>query len=52
METGLILVGVAAVFIIILGLSAIRIIRPFEKGLVERFGKFQNFTFIFLSNFL
>jgi regulator of protease activity HflC (stomatin/prohibitin superfamily) len=41
MQPVYILLLVAAVFIVILVLSAIRIIRPFERGLVERFGKFQ-----------
>lgn len=33
--------GIAFLAILIVGLSAIRIIRPFERGLVERLGKYQ-----------
>ena len=33
--------GVAVVFVIILVSMSIRIIRPFEKGLIERLGKYQ-----------
>ncbi len=33
--------GVAVVFVVILVSMSIRIIRPFEKGLVERLGKYQ-----------
>jgi regulator of protease activity HflC (stomatin/prohibitin superfamily) len=36
-----IFLGVAAVFVFIVVLSAVRIIRPFERGMVERLGRFQ-----------
>ncbi len=41
MNPVIIVLGVAVVFAFILAASSVRIIRPFEKGLVERLGKFQ-----------
>lgn len=41
MQTPFILLGVIVLLAFILGSMAIRIIRPFEKGLVERLGKYQ-----------
>ncbi len=41
MSGELILVIVAIIFAFVLGAAAIRIIRPFEKGLVERLGRYQ-----------
>jgi regulator of protease activity HflC (stomatin/prohibitin superfamily) len=36
-----IFLAVAAVFVFIVVMSSVRIIRPFERGMVERLGKFQ-----------
>lgn len=36
-----IFLGVAAVFVFIVVLSSVRTIRPFERGMVERLGRFQ-----------
>lgn len=41
MEPVVIFIAVAFILAIILALSAIRLIRPYERGLVERFGRFQ-----------
>ncbi len=41
MSGELLLVIVAIIFAFVLGAAAIRIIRPFEKGLVERLGRYQ-----------
>lgn len=41
MESSYIFIGVLVLFAFILGGMSIRIIRPFEKGLVERLGKYQ-----------
>jgi regulator of protease activity HflC (stomatin/prohibitin superfamily) len=41
MESSYIFIGVIAAFAFILGSMSIKIVRPFEKGLVERLGKYQ-----------
>lgn len=41
MDLAYILLGVLFLAVVIVGLSAVRIIRPFERGLVERLGKYQ-----------
>lgn len=41
MEPIYIFLAVAAVLVVIMVLMAVRVIRPYEKGLVERFGRFQ-----------
>jgi len=41
MEPIHIFLGVAVALIVILGLMSVRLVRPYEKGLVERLGRFQ-----------
>ncbi len=41
MESSYIFIGVLVLFAFILGGMSIRVIRPFEKGLVERLGRYQ-----------
>jgi regulator of protease activity HflC (stomatin/prohibitin superfamily) len=41
METIYVFLAVAAVLVVVVGLMAVRVIRPYEKGLVERVGRFQ-----------
>lgn len=41
MENSLIVLGLLVLAVLIIGLMAMRIIRPYERGLVERLGKYQ-----------